>query len=289
MMKFIDPAAKKLGARLMAVTGHYYAEGPPDNPKVNILRLLRNNPGVVRRTQAISEAAAKDNLLYRMTEGNSCYRGGKPGMSDAFASALWAGDYMLALASAGCAGVNLHGGSRDFLKASLGGHMPGELVQKSEGGGTITNATVLKGGFYTPIAGDVEVGFSARPIFYGMVLANQLAGTKICRATLNNTEGINATAYAGTKDGQLRVAIFNKDESHDLHLVLRIPDNYQEANIWRLRGPALDATSGVTLAGAEMSPDSGWSPITVESLPMNTDGPAIDIPQASGAIVFLKH
>ena len=34
-----------------------------------------------------------------MTEGNTCYRGGKPDVSDAFAAALWSADYSLLLAS----------------------------------------------------------------------------------------------------------------------------------------------------------------------------------------------
>ena len=120
--QFIRGASEKLGSHLATVTGHYYAEGPPDDPKVTTARLLATNPTIAKRTKSIVDAAAKDKLVYRMTEGNSCYRGGKPGMSDAFAAALWAGDYMLALASVGCAGVNLHGGSRNVLRLAGKSH-----------------------------------------------------------------------------------------------------------------------------------------------------------------------
>jgi hypothetical protein len=290
IMKFINGATAKLGSQLVTITGHYYAAGPPDDPKVTTARLLRNSPGVARRTHAIVDAAAKDNLVYRLTEGNSCYRGGKPGMSDAFASALWAGDYMLALATAGCVGVNLHGGSRDLLRASLGNHMPGELVAKNGGGAkesvTATNASVANGSFYTPIAGDMEAGFSARPIFYGMLLANQLAGTKLRAVKLSDT-GVNATAYAGEKDGQLRLAIFNKDNSQALRFALRATNGFKQAKVWRLAAPALDATSGITLAGAEISPDGSWSPSEVENLEMPPNGPVLDLPQAGAALLFL--
>jgi hypothetical protein len=44
----------------------------------------------------------------RMTEGNTCYRGGKPGVSDVFAAALWSADYSLLLTSNNYSGVNLH-------------------------------------------------------------------------------------------------------------------------------------------------------------------------------------
>ena len=73
-------------------------------------------------------------------------------MSDALASALWVGDYMLMLHTAGCAGVNLHGGSREFLRASLGDHMPGEQLAKNGAGQNGQSATldarIAKGGYY---------------------------------------------------------------------------------------------------------------------------------------------
>jgi hypothetical protein len=228
----------------------------------------------------VVDAAAKDHLVYRMTEGNSCYRGGKPGMSDAFASTLWAGDYMLDLATAGCAGVNLHGGSGSAVRASLGNHMPGELL--------IKNGQKVKGAFYTPIAGDLGDGFVARPIFYGMYMANQLAGLKSRPVNLT-TSGVNATAYAGEKDGELRIALFNKDDAKDLKLNLRAPAGMAKAKVWRLTAPALDSTSGVTLAAAEITPAATWSPAKIET-PAIADGTVtLDLPHASAALVFLER
>jgi hypothetical protein len=279
--EFTRGAEEKLGSRLVAVTGHYYAEGPPDDPKVTTERLLHTNPDIFKRTKAIADAAAADHLVYRMTEGNSCYRGGKPGMSDAFASALWAGDYMLDLASAGCAGVNLHGGSRSALRASLGNHMPGELVAAAKGHDT-------KGGYYTAIAGELADGFMARPIFYGILLANQFAGTNSHAVSLR-APGVNATAYAGEKDGQLRIAIFNKDDEHDLSLTIRMPANFTQAKVWRLSAPALDSTSDVTLAGAAISFAATWSPTSIETPRTTSDGFLLDLPRASAALVFLER
>jgi hypothetical protein len=276
--QFTRGAAEKVGSRLMTVTGHYYAEGPPDDPKVTTARLLKTNPAVANRTKSSVEAAAKDHLVYRMTEGNSCYRGGKPGMSDALASALWGGDYMLTLASVGCAGVNLHGGSRRILSASLGNHMPGDSVAK--------DGSDKKGGYYTPIAGEVDDGFAARPIFYGMLLANQFAGTRSREVSLT-AEGVNATAYAGQAEHELRIAIFNKDEACDLRLSLKAPTDAREAKVWRLTAPALDSTSGVTLGGSEISPDGTWSATKVERPRATSEGLVLELPKSSAAIMFL--
>ena len=73
--------------------------------------LLSHNQRLDQQIQLAKQASAhSDGLLFRMTEGNSCFGGGKPGVSDAFASALWGADYMLTCALAGYCGVNLHGG-----------------------------------------------------------------------------------------------------------------------------------------------------------------------------------
>src|SRR6202043_1711674 len=137
--------------------------------RVTTARLLAGNPRVASSTQDIVRVADDHHLIYRMTEGNSCYRGGKPGMSDAFAASLWAADYMLLLASLGCAGVNLHGGDSRFLSAGLGDHNPGLEVAAEK-------KPSPPNGFYTPIASERGQPASARPVFYGMLLAEQFAG-----------------------------------------------------------------------------------------------------------------
>ena len=128
VVRFAQEAPKLFPGRIVACTGHYYAEGPPDDPKVTVARLLAPDPRIDRDLTRIVEAARGAGIPYRMTEGNSCYRGGKPGMSNAFCSALWAVDYMLKLASYECVGVNLHGGGSKQIRDALGGHLPGESL-----------------------------------------------------------------------------------------------------------------------------------------------------------------
>ena len=162
IVQFARQATRQLPGRIVALTGHYYVMGPPDNPSVTARRLLAPDRNLNRDVPRIVAVARENNLVYRMTEGNSCYRGGKPGVSNAFCSALWAVDYLLKLANFGCAGVNLHGGGASVIRLSLGGHLPGEnLVPNGP-------ALAAEGSFYTPIAGSREKGFKARPVFYGM-------------------------------------------------------------------------------------------------------------------------
>lgn len=273
--RFGEEVAPKLGRRLVALTGHYYAEGPPDDPRVTTARLLAGNPGVTTSTNAIVRAAGAHGLTYHMTEGNSCYRGGKPGMSNAFAAALWAGDYMLLLASLGCAGVNLHGGSSRVLSAGLGNHNPGLAAA--------IGPQAAPNGFYTPIASEEGQAPVPRPVFYGMLLAQQLAGATVLRAELK--AHANVTAYAGRSGAVTKLALFNKGAAPVSFLVQDDRES-KSASLYRLQAPALDATTGVTLGGAEIAADGSWRP-RAESLPISNGRLRLTLPAASAALVVL--
>jgi len=108
------------------LTHHYYFGGPATNPAVSIPNLLSSTTmsRVQNTATTASAAAAKMHARVRMTEGNTCYRGGKPGVSDVFASALWSADYALLLASNNYSGVNLHGGTEEFIAGSVEASCP---------------------------------------------------------------------------------------------------------------------------------------------------------------------
>jgi hypothetical protein len=284
VVRFAEEAPKHLPGHIVAATSHYYAEGPPDNPNVNIAHLLRPDPRIRRNMARIMAAARAAHLPYRMTEGNSCYRGGKPGMSNAFASALWAADYMLTLASYGCSGVNLHGGSTSAIRRALGGHLPGLQVSPNAA------AEAASGSFYTPIAGDRKTGFTARPDFYGMKLANLLAGGRM-RPVHLSVPGNRATAYAAdfphrqTRPPHTRLVLINKDATQPLPITLQ---TNARANLWSLNAPSLDAISHVTLAGATLG-QHPFHPKTVQHLTPAAGQLTLTLPPASAAAIFLNQ
>jgi len=196
--------------KIAALTHHYYFTGPPSNPNATIPNLLHANPKVQRNGEMTRSAAEKLHVAYRMTEGNSCYRGGKPGFSDVFAASLWAADYMLLLASMGYSGVNLHGGEGKMVADSLGGSLPGEALMPDP-------KAPHPRPFYTPIA-DIGKDYVAEPVSYGMRFAGLFAGGTLLQLDFNPGE-VNATAYAAKlAGGHTVVAIINKDETHDLPL-----------------------------------------------------------------------
>ena len=228
---------------IAALTHHYYIGGPPSNPDMTIDHILAPSPRVQLLAHDIREAAArlsageKKTVPYRMTEGNTCYRGGKPGVSDVFAASLWAADYLLNLASQGYAGVNLHGGSSEYVAASLGGHLPGDdLVLAAHG-----DPSKHPHPYYTPIA-LIGTDYTLEPVAYGMLFANNFAGGTSFPIDFN-PGAVNATAYAATlPTGQRIVAIINKDANQGLTIDLA---NYRQGPTHT--APSLDSTH-VTLA-----------------------------------------
>jgi hypothetical protein len=85
---------------------------------------------------------------YRLCETASFSGGGKPGVSDTFAAALWALDYLFVLASHGCGGVNMETGVNHLGRIS----------------------------YYTPISDDLAGHYSAAPEYYGLLAFAQFVG-----------------------------------------------------------------------------------------------------------------
>jgi hypothetical protein len=277
---WITAFAAQASDQVIMLTGHYYAEGPPTDPRMTLARLLRPNPRLESDIPKIMNAAHQARLPFRMAELNSCYQGGKPGVSNTLGSAVWGADLMLHLAQAGYAGVNFHGGSRSVIKTGLGGILPGASLAPDE-------SDKYPGAFYTPIAGNLEVGFAARPLFYGMLLAGQLAGATMVESKLD-AAGSNVTAYAARAPGGLRVAVVNRDLEATAHVAIDPGRTWHHARFWRLTGPSPDSTEGITLAGAEVGHAGEWRPVREEALTATEKGYVIALQPSSAGLAFFQ-
>jgi len=197
---------------IILLTSHAYAMGPAGSPASTLENLLEPNPKVQTQSDeklaVILEAAKQARLPYRMCEGNSCWDGGKPGVSDTLASALWCADYMLHLAQRGVAGINLHGGGN---------------------------------GFYTPIAGAPSTGFTRRPEYFGIQFSQQLTGCTFLHTTLTGASP-RVTAYALQNRHHHSLAIINKDDK-PINLTTSITPKSAAV---LLTGPALDSKGPIT-------------------------------------------
>ncbi len=232
---------------------HYYVGGPPSNPEMNIAAILKRDPKVQEYAELATTAATRMGVKVRMTEGNTCYQAGKPGVSDVYASALWSATYLFELMQFGYSGVNLHGGSGHATAVSVGNRFRGEELMADP-------AVPHPKPFYTPIAnegtlagsgvdGKLNGTYVLEPVGQGMKFAAAFAGATMLPCTLTqNGEPLNAVAYAARRaDGKVMVAILNKDASSPLQITA---PHFQ--TLETLTGPALDAhTAAVTVTVRE--------------------------------------
>ena len=228
------------------LTHHHYFGGPATNPDVNIPNLLK--PATMARMQNTADlataAAGKMGARVRMTEGNTCYRGGKPGVSDVFAAALWAADYSLLLASNNYSGINLHGGTGKSVANSVGGSLPGDGLLKDKGE-TEEQIAAHPHPFYTPIA-TFGAEYMMEPVAYGLKFAGALSGGSFVKGDFTaklQAAGVDATAYAAKlPGGETSVIVLNKDAEQDVVLSLGFGRGKGgKVEVETLHAPALDS------------------------------------------------
>ena len=251
------------------LTHHYYFGGPATNPEVNIPNLLK--PATMQKVQntanIASAAASKIGARVGMTEGNTCYRGGKPGVSDVFAAALWSADYSLLLASNDYSGVNLHGGTGKSVANSVGGSLPGDALLAAKGE-TPEQIAAHPHPFYTPIA-TFGSDYVLEPVAYGLKFAGSFSGGTLLKtefSTKLQDTGVNATAYAAKlTDGKTSVIILNKDAAADLEVELDFGrDASGVVQTETLHAPALDSREAhITTSSKSDSLKQGKCSVTV--------------------------
>ena len=247
--------AKRHGEENVFLSRHYYKEAAP---KGSIADLLAGDAEFYSEVEQAMRAADAGHLPFRLTEANSYYLGGRDGVSNVFASALWGADFMLAMAQRGVAGIHFHGGTLDSIEASLGRTADASTAATDQAASR--DAVTSR---YSAIAGDVSLGFQPRPLYYGMQLAQQFAGAQMVAADLV-AAGANLTAYAATREHALLIALINKDAGRDATVSLNGLRARGTGRLMRLSAPALDSRRGVVFehcadaahAGHDMAVDA---------------------------------
>jgi hypothetical protein len=281
IVPFAEQAAAALRSNLVAITDHFYAEGPPTSPESTMQTLLFGTKKIDKEIDATVAAGHATHLPYRMTEVNSCYSGGKPGVSNTLGAALWAGDLTLKLLEAGFCGINFHGGSARQIRASLGGTLPGDSLTKTEADDS----------YYTPIAGTATVGYTARPIFYGMLLASHMAGSTLVGGAFSEQQA-DVTGYAAMAPTghELQIALFNKGANATEVRLRSGSVAYRQGEVLRLTGSGMTATADVSFGGAAVMADGhlpAGNPERLRRLEAGTF--SIVLPPASAGLVRLSR
>jgi hypothetical protein len=170
---------------------------------------------------------------YRMTECND-YTGGVDGASNAFASTLWALDYMHWQAAHHAIGLNFH--NRRWI-------------------------------FTDTVYRDSAGSYHFNPKAYAIRAFELGSDGNVVPVTISNDAGVNLTAYAVRGAHELFITIINKDHgsgARDADIAIVAPGITGQASDMALVAPNSDvrAKAGVTLGGAEIvneSWDGQWA------------------------------
>ena len=201
----------------------------------------------------------REDFNYRMTECND-YTGGVDGASNAFASALWALDYMHWHAAHRALGVNFHNKRWIFTDT-----------------------------IYPGPSGDFQIN----PKGYGLKAFDLGSHGSIKPVAIANPEGINLTAYAVGSADKLYVTLINKSHgvgAREAHVTIVSPGMARNVETIFLTAPNGDVTArtGVTLGGASITSDRPWLG-KWESLASEKPGQClVKVPAASAAIVKIS-
>jgi hypothetical protein len=247
------PFARDEGAGINLLTQHYYrANGQAATSTIDLL--LAPDPNLTAMLSTLAATVTADKIAgSRMAETNSFYNGGANGVSDSYGTALWAIDFLFTNALYGSSGVNFHGGDST----------PG----------------------YTPIADANGAVIEARPDFYGILLFT-LAGTGTLYNAKATVANVALSAYAvSAPDGSIAVVLVNKDRTKSVGATVDLGRSAAMAHVTRLAGPALEATAGVTLAGAPVTPLGTWAPGPLPFVPVSGSMLAVVVPAASAVLV----
>jgi hypothetical protein len=198
----------------------------------------------------------------RIDEINSVSCGGAPGVSDTYATALWAVDAMFQMARVGVDGVNVH--SRPGVTNEL------------------FSFRNVKGRWSATV----------NPVYYGLMMFADAApaGSRLLRVSGPAYPGLNIW---GTRapDGRIRVALINKDARHGRTVALQIAGANGPALVARLRGPRLTAKRGVTFDGQGFGTNTSTGTLTgaaaTETIAPNGSRYVVQVPAASAALLTI--
>jgi hypothetical protein len=212
--------------------------------------------GMAAALRPVIDAAHAAGLPLRMTELNSVNCGGRAGISNTFATALWAPDALFALLRAGVDGVNLH------VRAN-----------------TINAPFAIAAG-----------GLDARPLLYGLILFRRALGprARLIVPAVHAPPALDLAAYAvRTGANTLHVVLIDKGP-RSVRVTLRLPAT-AAASVQRLTAPSAASRSGVTFAGRRLDRTGQWIGPPVHQRAAGRDGVyTVEIRHASAALVSVS-
>jgi hypothetical protein len=244
---------------LKVVTAHMYpysACAPPGSAGYpTIGRLLSENAtaGMARSLIPAVRLAHTAGLPFRLTEMNSVTCGGVAGVSDTFATALWAPDALFELLRAGVDGVHIHVRAYAVNAAfSVGAH-----------------------------------GIVPHPLLYGLALFTRMLGpdAQLLQLRIRAREPVRMKVWAVRVGGDVLNTLLINKSGRSVRVNLRIPVRGR-GTVQRLLAPSPAAKSGVTLDGQHLGARDTWQGrLVIDTIAPGRDGYELTVPAFSAALV----
>ena len=202
-------------------------------------------------------AAAHDaGLKLRLTELNSVTCGGKPGVSNTFATALWAPDALFTLMRAGVDAVNLH--VREYA----------------------INAPFSLNAY----------GLNPRPLLYGLIMFERTLGARarLVRLHMSAPRRLDLSAWGVRVRGDILHVLLIDKGNHNVRVDLHLPAT-GPATVQQLLAPSASSTAGETLDGQRIGPDATWiGTRQVQTINRGGNGYVVTIARRSEALVGVR-
>jgi hypothetical protein len=246
--------------RPSALTDHYYPlTSCGSTPTVSELLspVVRQEESSMLRSLGAIQLSSGIPLEIDETNDISCK--GQPGVSNTFASALWATDYAARAMTMGFRTLDFH-----------------DLISWS--------------GSYSPL---VAAGSTLHPNpeWYALLLAESLRGARPLSANAHGAPNLSASAFLGP-GGVIQLLLVNFDPTSATPLLVRpevrVRGRFAGGTILRLTAHSPYATSGVTLGGSEVGASGAWAPrLPLPRVSENGGSLALAMPPSSAALVTL--
>jgi len=248
---------------LGAVSAHLYpysacVKHPSNSSYPTVARLLSwQAVGPLAKDVAGAVRVAHDaGLKFHLTELNSVTCGGKAGVSNTFATALWAPDALFTLMRAGVDGVNLH--VRYYAI-----NAPFSLTRR---------------------------GLTPRPLLYGLIMFARTLGpdARLVRLHMSHPRSLNLSAWAvRVRGNMLHVLVIDKSD-RTVRVNLHLPGT-GPATVQRLLAPSASSTTGETLDGQRLGPHGTWIGTRVtQTITRGAHGYMLTVPRRSAALVGVR-
>jgi len=267
---FVDGVGRH---NLRWITVHNYSATTCNGRTVSIAQLL--SPELMDRfndeARPLAAVARERDLPIAMAETNSASCGGMPGVSNAFAAALWGVDYAFSIAEDGYVNLDFHFSYRPEGGSS---YNPVDSYGRQGAAGRWTYRNV------------------AQPLYYAMYLfAQHASGQRLLPARVES--GMNVRAYAVSRCAGCAVKVFvlNKDTSAAGQVRVHLDRAMGSGSLLLLQAPTLGSLAPEVRYGGQQFTSGGViaAPVTVVVRPDERGDYTFTLPNAAIALLTVER